>query len=73
MSWSFFIPIAASALAFYTALFHGWIFLLRHEERTHLWFAVTALGIFGSSLVQAAERRQRGYGGCDDVFLATSV
>jgi len=43
------IPIAVTALAFYAAIFHGWIFWLRHEERAHLWFAVTCLGIFGTS------------------------
>ncbi len=41
--------IAVTSLAFYATVFHGWIFWLRHEERTHLWFAVTCLGIFGTN------------------------
>ncbi|MCZ6464163.1 MAG: hypothetical protein O7A09_07460, partial [Proteobacteria bacterium] len=43
------LSMVAAGLALYTALYHGFIFHLRRQERDHLWLAVTGLGVLGVS------------------------
>ncbi|MBW2713359.1 MAG: hypothetical protein JRC77_06370, partial [Deltaproteobacteria bacterium] len=48
MDFYLLMPLVTTILAISAAVVHGWIFLLRRSERTHLWFAIGAVGIAGS-------------------------
>jgi hypothetical protein len=47
MTLAFVLALIAAVVAVCVTILHGWIFALRRSDRTHLWLAVTGLGVAG--------------------------
>jgi signal transduction histidine kinase len=53
MQWASGLALATATVAFFSALYHGWLYHLRRWDTEHLWLAISALGVVAVSGTQA--------------------